>query len=69
MTLAEVPDIDARQYDLASTFASDTLGFGDDLGDRAATASPSGLGDGAVGAVVVTAVLHLEEVARAFVGG
>ena len=69
MALAEVPDIDARQHDLASTFASDTLGFGDDLGDRAATASPSGLGDGAVGAVVVTAVLYLQEVARALVGG
>ena len=69
MTLAEVSDIDARQHDLASTFAGDTLSFGDDLGDRSATTSPSGLGDGAVGAVVVTAVLHLEEVARALVGG
>ena len=69
MALAEVSDIDARQHDLASTFAGDTLGFGDDLGDRAATASPSGLGDGTVGAVVVTAVLYLEEVARALIGG
>ena len=69
MTLAEVSDIDARQYDLASTFAGDTLGFVDDLGDRAATASSSGLGDGTVGTVVVTAVLYLEEVARALVGG
>ena len=66
---SEVPDIHAGEHDLTTAHRGDTLCFGDDLTDGATTATPTGLGDGAVGTVVVTAVLYLEEVTSALVGG
>ena len=44
---------------------SDLAGFGDEVRDRHVAAAAAGIVDRAVGALVVAAVLHLEESARA----
>ena len=63
--LAEVTDIDARQHNLLATLFDGLPRLIDQRGDGGIATEPTSLGDGAVGAVIVTAVLHLQEIAGA----
>ena len=67
--LAEVADVDARQYDFLAALPGCLLGLLHKRGDGAVPAAAAGEGNGAVGAVVVASVLYLEEVACAFAAG
>ena len=67
--LAELAYVDAGEYNLLSAVGCRLAGADDSLADRGAAAMATGEGDSAVGAIVVAAVLHLEEGASAVVTG
>ena len=63
--LAEVADVDTRQHNLLAALGSRLAGLLHQRLDAGVATEPAGIGNGAVGAEVVAAVLHLQEVARA----
>ena len=65
----EVADVDAGDDDFLAAFLGNGAGLLDKALDAAVAGTASGKGDGAVGAEVVAAVLHLEEVAGAVATG
>ena len=64
-SLSEVTDVDTRQHNLLTTFACSLLSLCHQRGDGRIATEATGIGNGAVGTEVVTAVLYLQEVAGA----
>ena len=62
---AEIPRVDARQDDLLLSGRRDPARLGDQIGDRHVPAAAASVVDRTVCALVVAAVLHLEEGPRA----
>ena len=62
---AEVADVDARDDNLLGALRHGFLSLTDEGGDAAVAAAATGIGDGAVGAEVVAAVLYLQPPASA----
>ena len=67
-SLAEIARIDAREDYFHNALRCDFVRLGDEFGDRDVAALAAGKRDGAVGAVVVTAILDLQERAGPFAG-
>ena len=59
--LAEVSDIDAGQYNFLSTFGSRLAGLLHHRSNAAITATSAGKGNGAIGTIIIAAVLHFQE--------
>ena len=63
--MPEVADVHAREHNLFSSLASRLLSLLHKRGDRRVAREPTRIRYGAIGAEIVAAVLHLEEVAGA----
>ena len=67
--LAEVADVHARQDNLVSSLACHAACLLHEVGDAAVAAAPTGKRYRAIGAEIVAAVLHFEEIAGAVAPG